>query len=131
MINVTGIGGIFFRSKEPLALSAWYERNLGISGIFRQLAGPTVFEPFPETTTYFPADRQWMINFRVESLDDAVAHLREAGVRVETKPDEWDSPATGKFARLFDPEGNAIELWEPATPPSSVPPVPPPRAPSA
>ena len=74
----------------------------------------TVFAPFKADTDYFPADRQWMLNLRVEQLDALLATLRAAGIAIETKA-EWNSPETGQFARIHDPEGNPIELWEPAT----------------
>ncbi|HCO53644.1 MAG TPA: glyoxalase, partial [Pelagibacterium sp.] len=61
---------------------------------------------------YFPPDRQWMINFRVDDLSALMADLKGAGIPVETR-DEWDTPETGRFARIHDPEGNPIELWEP------------------
>ena len=113
MTKVTGIGGLFFRSRDTKALSAWYETHLGIQEMWHQQAGMTVFAPFKETTDYFAADKQWMINLRVESIDDAIRDLRAAEIAVETRPGEWDSPETGRFARILDPEGNTIELWEP------------------
>ena len=118
MAKTTGIGGFFFRSKDTKALSAWYEKHLGVSEMYSQEAGLTVFAPFKETTTYFPADKQWMINFRVDDLDGMIAQLQRAGIAVETRPEEWDSPETGRFARIHDPEGNQIELWEPVAPQS-------------
>jgi len=113
---VTGIGGVFFRANDPEALQAWYLQHLGVGGehtpLWMQQAGPTVFMPFPRETDYFPAARQWMINFRVTELDQLLSALREAGIPVTTNPD-WDTPETGRFARIHDPEGNPIELWEP------------------
>ena len=113
---VTGIGGLFFRAKDPKALSAWYKTHLGIGvephGIWHQSAGPTVFMPFPEGTDYFAADKQWMINLRVDDLAALIQTLRAAGIAIITKP-EWDSKETGRFARVHDPEGNAVELWQP------------------
>jgi glyoxylase I family protein len=109
---VTGIGGIFFRAHDPAGLSSWYRTHLGIETgdtPWQQAAGPTVFAPFAETTTYFPAEKQWMLNLRVADLDG----LSGAGIEVITKP-EWDMPGIGRFARLHDPEGNPIELWEPS-----------------
>jgi len=114
MARATGIGGIFFRSRDSRALAAWYETHLGITEFWNQQAGPTVFAPFREDTTYFAADRQWMINLRVDDLDALMAQLQAAGIAVETRPGEWDSPETGRFARIHDPEGNPIELWQPA-----------------
>jgi predicted enzyme related to lactoylglutathione lyase len=115
---VTGIGGLFFRAQDPKALSAWYATHLGVGdgkwGIWDQAAGTTVFSPFNADTDYFPADRQWMLNLRVDGLDALLDSLRAARIEVITKP-EWDSPETGRFARIHDPEGNPVELWEPAT----------------
>lgn len=113
MARVTGIGGLFFRARDTRALAAWYETHLGITELWRQDAGMTVFAPFKADTTYFPADKQWMINLRVDDLDAFMAQLTAAGIAVETRPDEWDTPETGRFARIHDPEGNQIELWQP------------------
>jgi predicted enzyme related to lactoylglutathione lyase len=114
---VTGIGGVFFRASDPEALMAWYGEHLGVTVDFAapwvQQAGPTLVMPFPKDTDYFPAGRQWMINFRVADLDSLLARLRAAGIAVIEKA-EWNSPETGRFARIHDPDGNAIELWEPA-----------------
>ena len=113
---VTGIGGIFFRADDPKALAGWYRTHLGIGlgdyGQWSQDAGPTVFSPFARDADHFPLDRHWMLNLRVDDLDALLDGLRTAGVEVRTDP-SWDDPATGKFARIHDPEGNPIELWEP------------------
>ena len=113
---ITGIGGVFFRAKDPDTLLQWYKHHLGVTmegyEPWRQAAGPTVFMPFAAATDHWPADKAWMINFRVDDLDGFLAKLRQAGVAVETRP-EWDSPETGRFARIHDPEANPIELWEP------------------
>jgi hypothetical protein len=112
---VEGIGGFFFRAADPDALESWYRTHLGIGvdgPTWQQLAGPTVFAPFEANTDYFAADRSWMLNLRVSALDDLLASLRAAGIAITTNP-EWDTPETGRFARIHDPEGNAIELWEP------------------
>jgi predicted enzyme related to lactoylglutathione lyase len=120
MTKVTGIGGLFFRAKDPAALAAWYETHLGIDPVpddydkqsWRQEAGPTMFAPFEETTDYFGRPEQsFMINFRVADLDALVAELRGAGIDVEVDPDDYPN---GRFARLADPEGNPIQLWQPA-----------------
>lgn len=111
MTQVTGIGGVFFRARDPEGLTAWYRTHLGIENIWRQEAGPTVFEAFSEDTDYFPTDRQWMINFRVPDLDSLIMRLEDAGLAVEQR-DAWNSEA-GRFARIHDPEGNPIELWQP------------------
>jgi predicted enzyme related to lactoylglutathione lyase len=113
---VTGIGGLFFRSRDPAALKKWYQEVLGIpapgSWFFEQQAGQTVFEPFKADTDYFPADRQWMLNLRVDDLDGLLASLAARSIAIITNP-EWDHPDTGRFARIHDPEGNPIELWQP------------------
>ena len=117
-MGVTGIGGIFFRAKDPKALSAWYAETLGVGagewGVWQPEAGPSVFLPFAADTDYYPADRQWMINFRVTDLDALLNILRAKGIKIITKA-EWDSPEFGRFARIHDPEGNPVELWEPVT----------------
>lgn len=119
MEKVTGIGGLFFRAKDPDQLSEWYEKHLGIprtpetyeAEVWVQQEGQTVFAPFKKDTEYFGRPTQmWMINFRVRDLDAMVKQLREAGIEVEV--DETAYP-NGRFARLYDPEGNPIELWEP------------------
>ena len=116
MKNVNGIGGVFFRSRDPDALSAWYQTHLGVAAggnaVFQQDAGPTVFAPFRENSDYFASEKQWMINFRVADLDALIASLTAAGIAVDTRP-EWDDPAYGRFARIHDPEANPIELWQP------------------
>lgn len=122
MEKVTGIGGLFFRAKDTEGLSRWYEEHLGVSGAptdydtpcWVQSAGPTVFAPFPEDTDYFgPSDQAWMINFRVSDLNAMAAQLRDAGIAVTVDPKVYPN---GRFARIVDPEGNPIELWEPADP---------------
>lgn len=119
MEKVLGIGGFFFRSKNPQALAEWYEKNLGINQVpteynavaWEQEAGTTVFAPFEESTDYFGrANQQWMINFRVKNLDAMVAQLRANNITVTV--DEIVYP-NGRFAALNDPEGNPIQLWEP------------------
>ncbi|HTR01127.1 MAG TPA: VOC family protein [Candidatus Acidoferrum sp.] len=117
MQKVLGIGGFFFKSENPDKLATWYETYLGISPVptgagqksWEQAAGPTAFAPFKKTTTYFGKPEQnWMINFRVADLKAMVAQLRAAGITVE----EPKSYPNGDFARLQDPEGNPIELWQ-------------------
>jgi predicted enzyme related to lactoylglutathione lyase len=113
--RVLGIGGFFFRAKDPAALAAWYEANLGIpsmatSPTWGQEAGPTVFAPFEADTDYFGRpDQQVMLNFRVADLDAMLAQLRAAGVPVEQTADE----SYGRFGHGTDPEGNRFELWQP------------------
>jgi predicted enzyme related to lactoylglutathione lyase len=109
---VNGVGGLFFRSRDPKALREWYKRHLGLGFGWQTEAGPTVFAPFAHDTDYFPADRGWMLNLRVSDLDALLDELRGAGIEVVTKP-EWDTEQTGRFARIHDPEGNPVELWQP------------------
>lgn len=114
-MTAVGIGGVFFRARDPGALQQWYADHIGVKlhdYQWMQEAGPTVFMPFAADTDYFPADKQWMMNFRVTELDAMITALRAAGIEVITKA-EWDTPETGKFARVHDPEGNPVELWEP------------------
>lgn len=112
MARITGIGGFFFRADDPEALRAWYATHLGINGPpWMQEAGPTVFEPFARDDDYFPKTHTAMINLRVDDLEALVADLTAAGIPVERRA-EWDSEI-GRFARIHDPEGNPIELWQP------------------
>src|SRR5262245_61226686 len=119
MEKVTGIGGFFFRAADPEALGKWYEKHLGIARVpesydqasWEQETGPSVLAPFPADTKYFGVERQmWMINFRVRNLDAMVAQLRAAGIETEVDKEEYPN---GWFARLSDPEGNPIQLWQP------------------
>jgi glyoxylase I family protein len=120
MEKVAGIGGLFFRAHDPKALANWYQQHLGISltptseggSVWQQEAGPTAFTPFSEKSGYFgDPNKVWMVNFRVHDLDKMVAQLRTAGIEVK---DPESYPNIGRFARLHDPEGNPIELWQPA-----------------
>ena len=116
MEKVLGFGGLFFRAKDPDALARWYAQHLGVTPppssdgdeVWQQEAGPTVFTPFPADTDYFHANKSFMMNFRVRNLDKMVEQLRGAGIDVDVNPDE----TYGRFARVHDPEGNAIELWQ-------------------
>ena len=112
MEQVTGIGGFFFRAKDPKALTAWYSEHLGINQpSWSQGAGETAFAPFPADTTYFGnMEKNWMLNFRVQNLDKMAEQLRAANIEVTINPEDYPF---GRFARLYDPEGNPIELWEP------------------
>jgi predicted enzyme related to lactoylglutathione lyase len=119
MERVTGIGGFFFKCKDPDAVARWYRDHLGVEMIpdgydskpWSQEAGPTAFAPFPEETEYFGrAETRWMLNFRVSNLDAMVAQLRAADIEVTIDPESYPN---GRFARLCDIEGNPIELWEP------------------
>ena len=116
MPKVVGIGGVFFRATDPVRLAEWYEKHLGIDDLHKsvwlQEAGTTIFGPFSENTDYFGrAEQQWMINFRVDNLEGLIAELKASGIAVETRA-EWNSEV-GRFARIHDPEGNPVELWEP------------------
>jgi len=120
MERVAGIGGLFFRAHDPQMLGRWYQTHLGISLVptnyqespWQQEGGPTAFSPFPETTDYFgDSHKVWMVNFRVRDLDKMVAQLHAAGIDVKVDPKSYPN---GRFARLNDPEGNPIELWQPA-----------------
>ncbi|SMC73144.1 MULTISPECIES: VOC family protein [Primorskyibacter] len=118
MHKVNGIGGVFFRAKDPAALSQWYSQHLGVDPVtdapWQQREGYTVFAPFPADTDYFSrSGQQWMLNYRVDDLEGMIAQLKRAGIEVETR-DEWNSPEVGQFARIHDPEGNPVELWQPA-----------------
>jgi predicted enzyme related to lactoylglutathione lyase len=124
MQKVTGIGGVFFKARDPKAMTSWYQEHLGIRFgdnlyiDFRWInennpgsTGHTVFSFFSEDTPYFsPSDKPVMINFRVKNLDALLAALKKAGVWVDEKTDTY---AYGKFGWCMDPEGNKIELWEP------------------
>lgn len=122
---VLGVGGIFFRAQDPVALSAWYRDQLGVGAgcaapetgepeewMWKVQGGPIAFAPFDAKTDYWTADKQFMLNLRVSDLDGLLARLQTGGTEVTVKA-EWDSPETGRFARIHDPEGHAIELWEP------------------
>lgn len=117
MERVLGLGGFFWKARDPKAMARWYEEMLGVTRTpteynqpcWEQERGPTVFEPFAEDTTFFP-DTAYMLNFRVRDLDAMVAQLRGSGVAVEVDPETYPN---GRFASCRDPEGNPIQLWEP------------------
>jgi glyoxylase I family protein len=117
-MKITGIGGVFFRAKDPEVLGEWYKKNLGVFGMdanyepWAQQQGPTVFMPFPADTDYFGSKSQnFMLNFRVEDLDGLLQQLRTSNVKVVKEVEE--QTGVGRFAAIEDPEGNRIELWEP------------------
>lgn len=120
--KVTGIGGIFFKCKNPKALRAWYSKHLGINtndygavfewrqGADTSKKGFTQWSPFGEKTKYFePSAKDFLINYRVENLEWLVAELRKEGITIT---DKIETVAYGKFVHILDLEGNKIELWE-------------------
>lgn len=121
MERVLGIGGFFFKSADPDLLGRWYFENLGVNPTptsyddeaWTQKAGPTVFGPFGEEEANSPCLGRagWGINFRVADLDAMVAQLRARSLDVEVDDQSYPN---GRFALLHDPEGNAVQLWEPA-----------------
>jgi predicted enzyme related to lactoylglutathione lyase len=118
MERVTGVGGLFFRAREPKALLDWYAEHLGVPVqddgyvVFPESRN-TVWSPFADDTDYWPAEKQAMVNFTVSDLDAMLAQLREAGVEVDDRVEELEF---GRFGWAVDPEGNRFELWEPLTP---------------
>jgi predicted enzyme related to lactoylglutathione lyase len=120
MAKVIGLGGIFFKSRDPAALSAWYAKHLGLSvenwGGVRfdedeQRAGYTLWSPFAADTTHFaPSTHPYMVNFRVDDLDALLAQLRAAGVEVDERVEQSEF---GSFGWIMDPEGTRVELWQP------------------
>ena len=125
MARVTGIGGFFFKSRDRRALKHWYKEHLGIvprpdgtiAFEWRERDAPdqvgyTVWGPFPEDTTYFdPSASPFMFNFRVADLDALLPVLREEGVEVDERTENYPY---GRFGWIMDPEGNRVELWEPS-----------------
>ena len=120
--RVTGIGGFFFRARDPDALAVWYQERLGVDPVprsageepWRQQQGTTAFAPFPQDSEMIgPPEHTWMINFRVDDLDAIVDRLRSAGETVDVDPEGY---SYGRFAEVRDPEGNRIQLWEPMGP---------------
>jgi len=124
MARITGIGGVFFKSRnDNAALSAWYQKHLGLSleswggAILRwpddkaDDKGLTVWNVAKKDSQWFsPSDSSFMINYRVDNLDELLVQLREAGVEIIQGPESHEN---GKFAWIMDPDGNKLELWEP------------------
>lgn len=123
MKKVTGIGGVFFKAKNPEQLNEWYQKNLGLNttpygATFEWYQEPnsekkalTIWTPFKESSTYFePSTKDFMINYRVDNLEALVEQLKENGI---TPIDDIQTYDYGKFVHILDPEGNNIELWEP------------------
>ena len=124
MKKVTGIGGIFFKCKDPKQMKEWYKTHLGLDtndhGATFEWAdasdpgkkGSTTWSPFSETTKYFePSTKDFMINYTVSDLEGLVEDLKKAGVTIIDKIESYDY---GKFVHIMDMEGNKIQLWEPA-----------------
>lgn len=134
MARVMGIGGVFFKADDPDHIVEWYREHLGLGATedgrmttaegyrgvschWRDFSDPahvgfTVWGPFAADTTYFePSARPWMVNLIVDDLDGMLARLREAGLDVDDRVEEWPN---GRFGWVLDPEGTRIELWEPA-----------------
>ena len=111
---MTGIGGVFFRARDPDALRQWYHQCIGLPlDDPVQGEGIIVWAPFSEDTEYFgDRSQQSMINYRVKDLDAVIEELTEAGARVDDEIVVQEG--VGRFAWAFDPEGNRFELWEPA-----------------
>jgi predicted enzyme related to lactoylglutathione lyase len=120
MAKITGLGGIFFKARDPKALSAWYRDVLGLAvedwgGAMLRYDAPghpevAVWNPFSADTKYFaPSSREYMINFAVDDLDGVVARIEAKGVAILGRD---DSDPNGRFAWVLDPEGTKIELWQ-------------------
>ena len=119
MAKAVGVGGVFLKAGDSKALSAWYETHLGIGRVHDtalnfdgpESTGMTVFAHFPANTSYFgEGSQQVMLNFRVDDLDALLAQLGAAGVRIDPKREDH---SYGRFAWIWDPEGNRVELWQP------------------
>lgn len=124
MKKVTGIGGIFFKCKDPKKMNEWYKTHLGLDTndygatfewqqvLDSNKNGATQWSPFAETTTYFePSTREFMINYTVDDLVALVEQLKKEGVTIV---DELQDSEYGKFIHILDLEGNKVELWEPS-----------------
>jgi predicted enzyme related to lactoylglutathione lyase len=110
--GVTGLGGVFFRARDPGALRAWYEDTLGVPAEELMRSDGLVFGIFDAHTDYLgPSGQAFMVNFRVASLDAALERLRAAGAQVDDETQ--DQEGIGRFGWAVDPEGNRFELWEP------------------
>lgn len=114
MERVLGIGGIFFKARDPKRLRAWYRDRLGVDvdeyGMLFKDGGPVQWSPFKQDTQYFdPSRKDFMFNFRVRDLDAMLAQLRAAGEAVD---DKVESHEYGRFGWVMDPEGNRVELWQ-------------------
>jgi len=123
MARVLGVGGVFFKAKDPTALADWYRDVLGLDmqgwggafftpdGMAAHPGAGTVFSPFAADTDYFaPSTREFMINLAVDDLDGLLARCAKHGLEAEVSADD----SNGRFAHILDPEGTKIELWQPA-----------------
>lgn len=125
MKRVTGLGGVFFKTKDPAKIKEWYKKHLDLpvdeyGASFRWIdvndretktPALTAWSPFKDDTKYFsPSDKPYMFNYRVENLVELLKVLKEEGVQIVGEMQEF---SYGKFAWIMDPEGNKIELWEP------------------
>lgn len=123
MKKVTGIGGVFFKCKNPKKMTEWYQKHLGLEtnpygATFewyedseKTQKAQTQWTPFPEDTDYFGSSKQnYMINYRVENLEKLVEELQKEGVTIVDKIETFDY---GKFVHILDAEGNRVQLWEP------------------
>lgn len=124
MAKITGIGGVFFKAKgDPAELAAWYQQHLGLP--LEEFGGAVLRWPLdraedqgltvwhvakPETEWFRPSDASFMINYRVDNLDELLAQLRAAGIEIHKGPESHEN---GKFAWILDPDHNKVELWEP------------------
>jgi len=123
MKKVTGIGGVFFKCKDPKKITEWYQKHLGLNtnpygatfewyeGADSTKKAQTQWQPFPESTKYFePSTKDFMINYRVENLETLVDELKKNGVTIV---DTIEVVSYGKFVHILDAEGNKVQLWEP------------------
>lgn len=123
MKKVTGVGGIFFKCKDPKKMTEWYAKHLGLNanpygatfewfeGVDSTQKAQTQWTPFAENTKYFePSTKEFMINYRVENLTALVEELKKEGVTIVDKMETFDY---GKFIHILDGEGNKVQLWEP------------------
>jgi len=120
MAKVVGVGGVFLKARDPKALASWYAEHLGVPKLDGgtlafdgpESVGMTVFAHFPLDSSYFgDGAQQAMVNFRVDDLDGLLGQLAAAGARIDPKVEDY---GYGRFGWIWDPEGNRVELWEPA-----------------
>ena len=121
--KITGLGGVFFKCKDPQAMRDWYNKNFGLSNdkyghpfVWKKHEAPeqngyTVWNPFDDNSDYFkPSKQKYMINYRVENIEELMKNLKKADITIVGEIESFDY---GKFGWILDPEGNKIELWEP------------------